>query len=187
MSGALHQATSGCYGNEEREVWLPVVGYEGLYEVSNLGRIAHVRNFRHGTPVKTLAPSRTHGYLHVSLSKSNVITTHRVHVLVLTVFCGPKPFDGAHAAHNDGDQTNCRLTNLRWATPKENQADIERHGRRPKGENVYGAILNDDKVRDIRKRIASGERNRPIAESFGVSIHTIHLIRHNKTWKHAQA
>lgn len=159
------------------EVWLPVPEYEGLYEVSNHGRIRRAGG-------GCLSPSSTHGYLHVSLSKSGEARTIRVHVAVLTAFCGPPPFDGAQAAHNDGDKINCHLTNLRWATPVENQADVERHGRRCKGENVYGAVLTESEVRSIRARISNGERNRPIAEYFGVSVSTIHLIRHNRIWRH---
>jgi hypothetical protein len=163
---------------ERVEVWLPVCGYEGVYEVSNHGKI------RRGERV--LAPSTANGYLHVSLSLHGAIITHRVHVLVLTAFCGPPPFCGAQAAHNDGNQINCHLTNLRWASAVENQADVERHGHRCKGTSVYGAILDDAGVRTIRALISAGSRNRPIAERFGVSISTIHLIRHNQTWKHVQ-
>ena len=158
------------------EVWLSVSGYEGHYWVSNLGRIK--------SKFKILAPSVSGNYAHVTLSVGNEKTTHRVHVLVLASFCGDAPFPGAQAAHNDGNSLNNRLTNLRWASTFENQADVERHGRRCKGVDVYGAVLTDADVREIRKRTSNGERNRPIAEDYGVSISTIHLIRHEKTWRH---
>lgn len=170
-----------------REVWMPAPDYEGIYEVSNLGRVRRDPTAPArppGAPGKCLIPSYTNGYAHVSLSKRGVITTHRVHVLVLRAFCGEPPFQGAHGAHNDGDPSNCRLDNLRWATPIENQADVDRHGRRCRGEEVYGAVLTEDQVREIRRRIEAGERNPPIANDFGVSISTIHLIRHGKIWRH---
>jgi len=131
-----------------------------------------------------LRPSQTNGYLHLSLCKDGTTKTHRLHILVLSSFCGPKPFDGAHAAHNDGISTNCRLSNLRWTTPIENQADVDRHGRRCRGESVFGAILTEGSIKQIRERCVRGERNRSIAEDYGVSISTIHLIRHNRIWKH---
>lgn len=159
------------------EVWLPVPGYEGRYSVSNLGRVRGPRAY--------LSWSAKGRYAHVSLVASDKsIKTHRVHVLVLTAFCGPRPFPGAHAAHNDGDRANNALTNLRWASAVENQADVERHNRRCKGEDVFGAVLTEKAVLEIRARIAGGERNRPIAEDYGVSISTIHLIRHNRIWRH---
>ena len=167
---------------ERVELWLPVVGYESFYEVSNHGRVKRVAS--PATDGGLLKPSLTHGYFHVSLSKGGEVATHRIHVLVLTAFCGAPPFAGAHGAHNDGDKTNCHLTNLRWTTPVENQADVERHGRRCRGEDVYGAVLDAPRIRKIRDRIQTGERNKPIAESFGVSVSTIHLIRHNRIWRH---
>jgi hypothetical protein len=163
----------------EHEVWLPVRGYEGYYTASNLGSIRRLGG-------DTLMPSQSDGYLRVSLSRQGLVRNHRVHVLVLTAFCGPPPFEGAQAAHNDGNPLNCRLTNLRWATPVENQADVERHGRRCKGVEVFGAVLDEARVRQIRERIASGERNPSIAADFGVSISTIHLIRHDRIWRHVQ-
>ena len=157
------------------EVWLPIPGYEGLYQVSNKGRVKRD---------SILRPVKTGNYWVVSLSLRGTATTCRLHVLVLSTFCGPKPFDGAHAAHNDGDTDNNNLTNLRWASPTENQADINRHGRRCRGADVYGAVLSETDVLRIRERIKNGERNRPVAEDFGVSISTIHLIRHNRIWRH---
>ena len=161
------------------EVWLTPEGYSGLYKVSNLGRVFGVKRGRCLQPVREET-----GYYTVSLSAFGSATKYRLNVLVLSTFCGPPPFEGAHAAHNDGDPSNNTLRNLRWATSFENQADVDRHGRRCRGEDVYGAVLTEDDVRAIRKRISAGERNRPLAEDYGVSISTIHLIRHNKTWSH---
>lgn len=169
-----------------REVWMPVYGYEGLYEASNLGRIrrdptAPARSL--GVPGKSLVASGGR-YPTVTLSNRGVVKTQRLHVVILTAFCGPPPFPGAHAAHNDGDTGNCALANLRWATPVENQADVDRHGHRCRGEAVFGAKLTESDVRSIRTHIAAGFLNPQIAGNFGVSPSTIHLIRHNKIWRH---
>lgn len=161
------------------EVWLPIPGYERTYEASNLG---FVRRLGKSQPL--VGVDRGQGYPCVSLSqdgKSNLLPVHR---LVLMAFCGVEPFPGAQAAHNDGDRRNPRLSNLRWATPSENQLDRVRHGTACRGEDVFGAVLTETKVRSIRQRIHGGERNRPIAEEFGVSTSTIHLIRHNRIWRH---
>lgn len=164
---------------DQHEVWLPVLGYEAIYEASNLGQVRRVGASAALKPV----PS-TGGYHVVSLSKDGDVRNLRVSRLILTAFCGDAPFEGAQAAHNNGDNGDNRLTNLRWATPVENQADVTRHGNRCQGEAVFGAVLNADRVKLIRQRCAAGERNRPIAEDFGVSPSTIHLIRHNRIWKH---
>lgn len=176
--------------NQDREVWIPVRGHEGLYEVSNLGRVRRDICAPHrslGVPGRLLKPSSTAaGYLHVSLSNGGRVTTHRLHVIVMQSFCGPPPFEGAQICHNDGQKENCRLTNLRWDTAYGNQADVDRHGRRCRGIDVFGAVLDEHAVRNIRKRCADGEINRTIAEDYGVSVSTIHLIRHNKTWRHVK-
>jgi hypothetical protein len=160
------------------EVWLPIEGLDTAYEASNQGRIRRVG----GACLKPV--SSTGGYMVVTLPVGGVWRNHRVSRVVLTAFCGMPPFDGAHAAHNDGDNSNNALTNLRWATPVENQADIDRHGHRCRGESVFGAQLTEQDVRAIRRRCAAGERNKPIAQDHGVSISTVHLIRHNRTWRH---
>lgn len=169
------------------EVWLPAPGYAGVYEVSNLGAVrralaAPARSL--GVPGRMLKPSFTEGYAHVSLSLRGTVRTHRLHVLVLTAFCGPPPFAGAQACHNDGVQANCALTNLRWGTALENQADVDRHGHRCRGSDVHGAVLTERDIPSIRRRIDRGERNPAIARDYGVSPSTIHLIRHNRIWRH---
>lgn len=165
--------------SEQREVWLDIPAYEGVYEASNLGRIRRIATGR------ILRPSANNkGYPQVSLSKGGVATSVKVAVAVLRAFCGPAPFVGADAAHNDGHPANSHLANLRWATKLENQADVDRHGRRCRGENVHGAKLTAPNVRAIRSRISRGQPNPPIAREFGVSISTIHLIRHRRIWAH---
>jgi hypothetical protein len=172
----------------EKEVWLDVIGYEGLYEASNLGKVRRSYSAPHrslGIPGGLLRPAiQKTGYYTVSLSNEGRVKTYKLSRLVLSAFCGSEPFDGAQAAHNDGNKANNKLTNLRWATSKENHKDVERHNRRCRGENVHGAILTEDKVKQIRSRINLGERNTSISNDFGVSISTIHLIRHGRIWKH---
>ena len=176
---ALRVAETSCAAQDPREVWLDIPGFEGWYEASNLGRIRRVSTGR------ILRQSPCGGdYLGVTLSVGNIQTNVRTNVAVLSAFCGPAPFPGAEAAHNDGDQQNNRLTNLRWATKLENQADVDRHGHRCRGEQVFGAKLTEADVRSIRRRTGAGELNPTIAEDFGVSISTIHLIRHKRIWKH---
>lgn len=122
------------------EIWLPVVGYEGLYEVSNLGnvrsvdRVVSVRNRwgdvseRRYTGKMLTACASGSGHLVVALYRQGVRTTPNVHRLVLAAFVGPCP-DGMECCHWDDDPTNNRLENLRWDTPRANQLDAVRNGR----------------------------------------------------------
>ena len=173
---------------ETAEVWMPVLGYEGIYEASNKGRIrrsfeANARSL--GVPGKELRPVLSEkGYARVSLSKDGVVTNHAVHRLVLIAFCGPPPFEGAHAAHNDGDPSFNALTNLRWASPAENQQDVDRHGNRTRGSAIAGAKLTEKDIPSIRRRISAGESYPTIASDFGVSVSTISLIKKQRIWAH---
>lgn len=173
--------------HQTREVWLPVLQYEGIYEVSNLGRVRRdmgTTASRNTWPGRLLQPVQSNEYWIVSLSKDGAVKNHALHRLVLSSFCGAEPFDGAQACHNDGDPNNNALSNLRWDSALGNQADVDRHGNRCRGEDVFGARLTERDVVAIRELIAAGLRNRPIAERYGVSISTIHLIRHERIWRH---
>jgi hypothetical protein len=118
-----------------QETWLPIAGHDG-YEVSDLGRVRSVDRTilrkRRGGPMparykgRILVASPSSGYPAVMLSGSKPRRAY-VHHLVLEAFVGPRPA-GHEAAHADGDKLNSTLANLRWATPKENNADKVRHG-----------------------------------------------------------
>jgi hypothetical protein len=95
------------------------------------------------------------GYQHVTLRKDGADKRFAVHVIVCTAFHGPRPSDRHQAAHNDGDPGNNRVSNLRWATPKENQADRRRHGTAERGDG--GRFIKCRGTADmVRKARAAG-------------------------------
>lgn len=120
------------------ERWLPVVGYEGLYEVSDLGRVRGVDRLeqitgprpgvrrRRGRILRQF-PMKTTLYLHVRLSKEDVQTTRTVHSLVLEAFAGPGP-DGTEARHLNGKHHDNSAQNLAWGTKSDNTLDQVAHG-----------------------------------------------------------
>ena len=95
-----------------KEEWRPVVGYEGRYEVSSLGRIRRV---------KIIIPSKKkHGYMQVSLVDGNgVRKSLRLHRIVAEAFL-PNPDGKPQVNHRDEDPENNRADNLEWATAEEN-------------------------------------------------------------------
>jgi len=125
---------------EELEEWRDVVGEEGRYQVSSLGRVRSLPHIAvvamHGTthsrryPGKTLRPWNVRGYCWVSFwDKGKASHLKRaVHVLVLEAFISPRPIVMYDACHNDGDPSNNVVTNLRWDTRVENGRDSVRHG-----------------------------------------------------------
>lgn len=106
------------------EQWRPVVGYEGIYEVSDHGRVRSLDRFNHiGRRYRgrVLRPSTDRGgYQRVVLSQNGNCKTAKIHSLVLEAFVGPRP-DGLHVCHGDSNPANNHLSNLRYATQSENQ------------------------------------------------------------------
>ena len=115
------------------EIWKPIAGYEGIYEVSDRGRVRsldRVDSIGHrwkGQIIRSHAVS-PRGYQGVALYRGEPRAWQPlVHRLVLEAFVGPCP-EGMEACHGDGDTTNNAVTNLRWDTPSENSYDTVRHG-----------------------------------------------------------
>lgn len=117
--------------------WRPVVGWEGLYEVSELGevrsldRVIYYPDGRRPYTKKgrTLRGWVKHGYRKVVLSAANGRKEERfVHSLVLESFIGPRPA-GQEALHYDDNKQNNVTSNLRWGTRSENLHDMVRNGR----------------------------------------------------------
>ena len=118
--------------------WLPIKGYEGLYEVSNLGEVRSldrtVAGKHPGTTSRRvgriLKPSvnPNFGYRSVGLWRNGRRELVGIHRLVMAAFVGPRPV-GDHTRHLNGDPSDNRLENLAYGTPSENQMDRIRHGR----------------------------------------------------------
>lgn len=154
---------------EGREIWRPVVGHEGQYEVSDLGRVRSVDRevwvsgsrgrAAHWHPRKgrILRPGRMNKYNHLSVAIGRG-NSRTVHSLVAEAFIGPRPED-LDVCHRDGDATNNRASNLYYGTRSDNNRDITRHDRRK---------LTVEDVHEVRKRHAAGESGAALAREFGV-------------------
>ncbi|WP_375274469.1 HNH endonuclease [Methylorubrum thiocyanatum] len=162
---------------DEIELWRTIPDWPG-YEVSSWGKVRR-RN-------RVLRPASVAKYPFITLSCRQKRKSARIHHLVAAAFLGPPPFEGAIVAHNDGDTSNAKASNLRWASARENQHDRARHNTHCHGSRVFGAKLKEAQIPVIRQRIAAGERYRDIGADYGVSIHTIHLIKKNRIWKQAR-
>lgn len=160
-----------------KEQWRDVVGYEGLYKVSDLGKVfGRCKILRPGT--------ERSGHQYVILCKYGTPNkTAKIHRLVLEAFVGPCP-EKCECAHRDGNPKNNKLSNLRWATPKENQADRIRHGTDIRGEDHKNAKLTEMDVRNIKRARIRGNTYRSIAAIYGVSHPLIIRIVQGRAWAH---
>lgn len=115
------------------EKWKNITGYEGLYQVSDQGRVRSLdrvngRGFNVFGVILKQNPDRK-GYLGVSLYSGSKASRRRrpVHQLVAEEFIGPRP-EGLDVCHNDGDKANNSASNLRYDTRRENILDAVKHG-----------------------------------------------------------
>lgn len=95
------------------EIWKDIPGYEGLYQVSNLGRVYSVKR-------RKIMKQETsiHGYKRIGLSKNSKPQHHSIHSLVLSAFVGER--NGRSINHIDRDKTNNKLSNLEYCTRSYN-------------------------------------------------------------------
>ena len=115
-----------------KEIWLPVIGYEQQYKISNVGEVLNIKNN------KILKKGKYKSYCTVFLTKDGKGRTYYVHRLVLLAFVG-KPRFGQICCHNDGDGFNNKLDNLRWDSSYCNTMDRIKHK-----EGKSGRITWDD-------------------------------------------
>ncbi len=165
------------------EEWRPVAGYEGLYEVSSLGRVRTIGGGKARTHGRILrATSGTTGYLRVALSAANVQRTRKVHRLVAEAFHGPIPL-GAYVLHRDGNPANNMASNLYFGDARQNLQDAIAHGvwKPLRGEAVSTAKLGPEAVAAIR---ASDESITLLARRYGVDPKTIRDARTGRSWSH---
>ena len=170
------------------ENWRPVVGWEGFYEVSDHGRVRSIPRVvpRAGTRIVSLAADpqpvtldrlmtgrllrqhpKRHGFMSVNFCRDGKQRTMGVHRLVLEAFVGPCP-PGHMATHHNGDKTDNRLSNLRWAPHSCNRGS--RHGR---------SKLSEGQARQIK---ADTRTLREIAADHGITINHACAVRSGRSW-----
>lgn len=164
------------------EEWRPVVGYEGWYEVSSLGRIRRTHR-QHGARIGSVfhLSLNSRGYPHVKLRKGarpQMVNTHR---LVTAAFLGPCPLN-SEVNHKDGDKTNNRLSNLEYVTSSENRLHALRLGLQPSGEAHWAALLTESDVQEIRA-LAGQQQQRELAERYGIAVGTLRDVIHRRSWR----
>lgn len=173
------------------EEFLPIKGFEGMYEVSSYGkvisiaRVSCVENKKRQTTKSRLlsTSSNGNGYMKVNLYKDGKEYIKYLHRLVLETFVGKCP-DGYEACHNKPLRWFNHLSNLRWDTKINNHADKVIHGTLANGEKARAAKLTETKVTEIRNLIAKGIGQKQIAEMFSIKQPTVSDIVNRRTWKH---
>lgn len=174
------------------EIWKDIKGYEGYYQISNLGQVRSldriIDSYSHRGKKKIKMHikgrilsqnKRPEGYRYLFLSKMNVSTPYSVHVLVLNEFVSTRP-KKYHACHNNGDPSDNRLENLRWDTEKNNHKDKTNHDTLPKGSKNPNAKLKESDILWIR----SGVKYKEAFEKLKISRTNFIGIKNKTRWSH---
>ena len=166
------------------EFWRPVVGYEGLYEVSSLGRIRGLKKTNNRLPGRILKPAlNSRGYQQISFFKEGKLKTYILHRVVACAFLGEQPTPIHQVNHKNSLRDDNCVENLEWVTPSENMLHAFRDGfKSNKADKAPSAKLNWDQVEEIRRLHIEGHKGRAIAKVFNVTESCISNIVNNKQW-----
>ncbi len=173
------------------ERWLPIFGWEGLYEVSSQGRVRsldRVVAYKNGAtrawPSRILKPSQRGGYLRVQLSRPGNLVDRSVHDLVAGAFLGPRP-EGLIVLHGKGGRHDNSVANLSYGThAKNNGEDRIRDGTDLRGERNHRSTLTPEVVLYARAERAKGRSVRAIARELGRPYNSLWraVAGHNWGW-----
>lgn len=167
------------------EEWKAVPGHPG-YEISDQGQVRSYRD-RQGhlraTP-RLMTPKIVKSYLQIKLGRGRE-NQKKIHFLVLEAFTGPRP-DGAQGRHLNGKPLDNRSSNLAWGTPVQNYDDRHNHGTDNTGSRNGRAKLAENDIPKIRQMVGEGQKQRDVAEIFGVTSATINHILNGRTWTHVK-
>ena len=163
------------------ERWKPIPGYEGLYDVSDRGR---VRSWHSPLESPKIIGSSRSRYAMVGLCKHGITSMTLVHRLVLEAFVGPCPPD-MECCHNNGDKHDNWIENLRWDTRSANMLDAVEHDGHNCGEQYGRSKLTEEQVLEIRRLYAAGDHTqKQLSEKFGTDKSNVGQIIRRVTWRH---
>ncbi len=167
------------------ERWCSIAGFEGLYEISDAGRVRSLVRRRGSWPGRVLKPQRhPRGYVCVTLYAHQSPAKKLIHRLVAAAFV-PRAEGCSAVNHLDGVKTNNTAANLEWVTEATNNLHAFRVLRRApvvlRGDRAPGRKLSADDVREIRARAAHESRH-SLATRYSIGLSALGSILRCESW-----
>lgn len=174
-----------------KEIWKDIIGFEGIYEVSNIGRVRSLDRqiynksssqatigfyrFYPGKILRNVLQST--GYNNVTLHKEGTSYPSLVHRLVASCFI-PNPENKPQVNHINSVRNDNRVENLEWCTASENLFHAYEIGtcKESKGENHKDSIISDATAIEIFKLNQKGLLNTEIAKIFGIRANLVAAV-----------
>jgi hypothetical protein len=178
-----------------KEVWKDIKGYEGLYQISNLGivkslvrKVVSVKKKKHMRTTKERILTNVinaQGYYMINLNINGTSKTCKIHRLVAKTFI-PNPDNKCCINHIDGDKLNNEVINLEWVTHQENSKHAHKMGlTNNSGSKNGNSKLTEKDVLEIRELYDKGNTTyQKISEIYNVTSAMINDIINRKNWKH---
>lgn len=162
------------------EIWMPVLGFEGLYEISCYGRVKSLVKFKRRTEIILKQRIHSAGYLRVCLAKDNKIFDKYSHIMTAEVFVKKENETFNEVNHLDGNKANPQCLNLEWGTHRSNLNHAWVTGLCDNiGENHRRSLLKNDEAIEIYN---SRKSNEDLSMEFGVSVYVIGHIKRGNTY-----
>lgn len=172
------------------EEWRDVVGLEGRYLVSSLGRVKGgpaLRGYNRAKSGYNKAEPSNRGYERVTLTgHDGKLRKYSIHSLVAAAFLGPRPA-GMEVNHKDGDKGRNAAENLEYCTRRENERHAYRSGLKERcvGDGHYAASLTSEWVTKIRRLARDGMTRPEIGKLYGLNRQAVYRILSGRSWARA--
>jgi DNA-directed RNA polymerase specialized sigma subunit len=163
------------------EIWKDVIGYEGLYQISNIGRFKSFKQKKERI-VKIRVTRK--GYEYVGLSKKATVKKQTIHRLVAEAFIENKE-NKPCVNHINGIKSDNRVENLEWVTYSENNKHAIINNLKPpkRGDENHFSKITTEQAIEI-KYFTNGLLQKEIAKKYGIKDSSVSYIKSGKSWKH---
>lgn len=160
----------------QKEIWKDITGYEGLYQVSNGGRILSLRTNKIMSSTKD-----SKGYYKITLSNNAKCKTLRVHRIIADAFIN-KINGKEFINHIDGDRANNSISNLEWVSKSENAL----HSYKTLKNKTHNRGFTDEKIKEIKQYLKDNPNTKAcdLARKYNIRNYTAVRIKSNITYKH---
>ncbi|MBZ9633045.1 NUMOD4 domain-containing protein [Clostridium sp. FP1] len=169
------------------EVWKDIKGYEGLYQISNTGKVKSLNrldNVGSHHQERILKPCLSNkGYLFVGIYRNCKRKPVYIHKLVAQYFTD-NSYSKVQVNHLDGNKQNNLLNNLEWCSPSENIRHAHKNGlsNPVRGEQVGTSKLTKEEAAEIKAMKNKGISQKSIGGLFNISQQEVCKIHNNKCW-----
>lgn len=163
------------------EIWKDIKGYEGDYQISNLGRVKSLK-YKKERILKYFFDKD--GYKNLTLTKNGKAKKKKIHRLVAECFI-KNPFNKPDVNHIDLDKSNNNVSNLEWVNKRENMKHASLNNDNCRGEGIASSKLTEKDVIKIRQMYSTKKYTyKDLSRIFKVANTTIGLIVRKETWRH---